>query len=126
MMNELSNHLHGIYEDSPFTTMKDELQHDLSQAANKVACNLQRDVKLILTQLVQQFDAVLAVEQERPRERRARAVLSPVLVHALPHMERIRHELETIKQRYGFATVKEEPVAPHATAGRQAFGVGSG
>ena len=117
MMTELDNVLRGRYQTSPFAAMATDIQHELDQSCNRVARNLQSDVKAILKQIVQQFDAILAVAVERPPENAARRQLA-ALVHAAPAMERIMAELATIKTDHGLDpefTPVDEPVGRRRT-----------
>lgn len=100
MMTELSDHLHGLYDPSPFAITSERLKHDLNESTNRVGRNLQSDIRRILAQIEQQLDAILARQQEVPEEALARRSLNQVLVHCLPDVERVKVDLENIKQSY--------------------------
>lgn len=108
MMATLSDQLHGLQQTSPYVVMADSLQRGLNDTASQICRDLQSDISEILSQIGQQFDAVLAVEQEKPQEKAARRELETALVHAAPCMERINGELEAIRLKHGIVSVKEE------------------
>ena len=113
MMTELKNFLRGLDDTSPFVTMATDIQRELDQSCNRVARNLQSDIKAILRQVMQQFDAILAVTVKGPQENAARRELAPALDHAMTAMERIMAELATIKTNHGLdagPTPEDDPV----------------
>lgn len=98
MMDEMADHLSGINRHSdPFSAVNVSLRSNLSRASNFAVRNLQSDVTDILRQLVQRFDAALAVENETIDEFIARQNILPALTTALADMERIDATLKTLK-----------------------------
>lgn len=97
-MKEMADHLAGIRRPpDPFTAMNASLRSNLSHASNCAVRNLQSDVTDVLRQLVQRFDAALAVENETLDEFMARQNILPALPTALAEMERIDATLKTLK-----------------------------
>lgn len=99
MMNHMADHLSGKgRRTDPFTAMHESLRSSLRRASDHAVRKLQSDVAEMLRQLVERFDAAVALEHEALPETIARKNVMPALVIALVEVEHIDRTLKALKE----------------------------